>query len=93
MKKISDKELNKLINECKTSGELRKLQMACCNEMFGSITDKQAMRILKIQQKLEKLEQKNYKNNDEGLVSLSFAVGRQNIRVYSGFYTREAGCV
>lgn len=61
MKKISDKELNKLIDGCKTSNELRNLQIACCNEMFGSITDKQAMKILKIQKKLEKIEQNNSK--------------------------------
>ena len=53
---MSNDVLNKMIKECKTSSDLRKLQIECTNELYGTITDKQAMKILKAQQKLEEKE-------------------------------------
>ena len=53
---ISNEELNRLIKECKTSKELHELQINCTNEVYGRITDRQAMKILREQQKLEQKE-------------------------------------
>lgn len=53
---ITNEELDKMIQKCKTSADLRQLQIDCTNENYGSITDKQAMKILKAQQKLEEKE-------------------------------------
>ena len=53
---ISNDELNKMIKKCKTSQELHELQIDCTNEVYGTITDKQALKILKAQQKLEEKE-------------------------------------
>lgn len=61
---IENKELDKMIKECKTSQELKHLQMLFANEIIGRITDKQALKILKKQQELEEKE-RNYKRNDK----------------------------
>ena len=53
---IENKELTKLIKSCKTSKELHDLQIQFANETIGRITDSQALRILKAQQKLEEKE-------------------------------------
>jgi len=48
----SNEELDKLIKECKTPQELHNLQTLFANEMIGRITDAQAMKILKAEEKL-----------------------------------------
>ena len=53
---ISNEELNKMIKQCKTSQELQQLQIDCTNEVYGTITDKQALKILNAKQKLEEKE-------------------------------------
>ena len=53
---ISNVELNEMIKNCKTSQELQQLQIDCANEVYGTITDSQALKILKAKQKLEEKE-------------------------------------
>ena len=53
---IENEQLNKMIKECKTSQELYHLQNLFANEIIGRITDKQALKILKAQQKLYEKE-------------------------------------
>lgn len=55
---IENKELTKMINQCKTSKELHQLQVDFANETIGRITDSQALRILKKQQQLQEKEKK-----------------------------------
>ncbi len=48
----SNEELNKLIKECETPQELHKLQVDFANETIGRITDAQALKILKAEEKM-----------------------------------------
>ena len=59
MSKItSNEELNKLIKECKTPQELDRLQSLFANEIIGRITDAQALKILRAEEKLRMEESK-----------------------------------
>lgn len=63
MSKItSNEELNKLIKECKTPQELDRLQSLFTNEIIGRITDAQALKILRAEEKLRMEESKCKKN-------------------------------
>lgn len=57
---ISNEELDKMIKKCKTSKELHELQIGFINETLGRITDKQALKICKAEDKLEEKE-RDYK--------------------------------
>ena len=56
MKFTSNRELEKMIKNCKTSEELHRLQSLFANEVIGRITDDQALRILKAEEDLRELE-------------------------------------
>ncbi len=56
MRLTSNKELDKMIKECKTSEELHRLQSLFTNEIIGRITDEQALKICRAEDELEKLE-------------------------------------
>lgn len=48
----SNEELNKLIKECETPQELHNLQQLFANEIIGRITDAQALKILRAEEKM-----------------------------------------
>lgn len=56
---ISNKELDKMIKKCKTSGELKRLISLFANEIIGVISDKQMLKILKVKKQLEEKENLN----------------------------------
>ena len=56
---ISNKELDKMISKCKTSGELKRLISLFANEIIGVISDKQTLKILKAKRELEEKENLN----------------------------------
>ena len=56
---ISNKELDKMISKCKTSGELKNLISLFANEIIGVISDKQTLKILKAKRELEEKENLN----------------------------------
>lgn len=56
---ISNKELDKMISKCKTSGELKRLINLFANEIIGVISDKQTLKILKAKRELEEKENLN----------------------------------
>ena len=59
MSKItSNEELNKLIKKCKTPQELDRLQSLFTNEIIGRITDAQALKILRVEEKMRMEESK-----------------------------------
>ena len=59
MSKItSNEELNKSIKECKTPQDLHNLQQLFANEIIGRITDAQALKILKAEEKMRMEESK-----------------------------------
>lgn len=65
---IGNKELDKLIKDCKTSSELKELQIAFANETIGRITNNQAIRILKRQQELKEKENSFIRGGNEKTV-------------------------
>lgn len=56
MRLTSNKELDKMIKDCETSEELHRLQSLFTNEIIGRITDEQALKILRAEEELRKLE-------------------------------------
>lgn len=57
---VSNKELDKMIKECKTAKELHRLQELFTNEIIGRITDAQALKICRAEDELEEKE-RNHK--------------------------------
>jgi hypothetical protein len=62
---MDNKELDKLIKNCKTSAELHTLQINFANETIGRITDNQAMKILQKQKELLEKENNSKRSTNE----------------------------